>query len=246
DREGSEVTAAVSVLGVITARGGSKRLPLKNLKELNGIPLIAYCVCAALESRCLERVVVSTDHEGIAETAKRYGAEVPFRRPAELAEDVPSEWVTQHAVQFCEAQAGGKPIDIAVTIQPTTPFLTGKDIDACVEMLRADPSLDSVITVTEVTSRPEWMYYKGENGIMSAVMGGPFTGDSTTLQRLFLNNGAAFATRRATLFEQQALIGKRTQGHWMERIRSIDIDDEVDWMIAEMFGRSLGVLPQEK
>src|SRR5207237_9204888 len=91
------------VLGVIHARSGSPRSPLKKMKLLAGRSLIAYLVEAAMESRLLDRLVVSTDHPEIARIAREYGAEVPFVRPAELAEDVASELVTQHAVRFVEA-----------------------------------------------------------------------------------------------------------------------------------------------
>src|SRR2546426_8771334 len=100
------------ILGVIHARGGSKRIPLKNLKLLAGRPLLSYMVEAAMESRLLDRVIVSTDHPEIARIAREGGAEVPFLRPAELAEDVPSELVTQHAIRFVEAE--GYPVRIAL------------------------------------------------------------------------------------------------------------------------------------
>lgn len=229
----------INVLGIITARGGSKRIPLKNLKFLNGVPLIAYTVKAALQSHCLERLIVSTDHEEIAEASRHLGAEVPFIRPSELASgSARSEEAILHAVQFCENQAGGRPIEIVVTIQPTTPFLQAEDIDSCVGMLRSDQSLDSVVTVTDVSTRPEWMY-KEENGCLRNIMGEPFSGASQLLPELVVMNGGAYATRRRTLFEKRSLVGSRIRGHLMERIRSIDIDDDIDWKVAELFGRTL-------
>src|SRR3990172_9553714 len=102
------------VIGVIHARGGSKRIPLKNIKLLAGRPLISYMVEAAVESRLLDRVIVSTDHPDTARIAREYGAEVPFMRPADLAEDVASELVTQHAVRFIEEQ--GYRVRIAFTM----------------------------------------------------------------------------------------------------------------------------------
>src|SRR2546430_6450748 len=115
------------ILGVIHARGGSKRIPLKNMKLLAGRPLISYLVEAAMESRLLDRLIVSTDHPEIGRIAREYGAEVPFVRPAELAEDVASELVTQHAVRFVEPQ--GHPAHIAITMQPTTPSCPAEGID---------------------------------------------------------------------------------------------------------------------
>src|SRR2546421_314296 len=114
-------------VAVILARGGSRRVPLKNLKLLGGKPLVAWVVEAACRATSLARVIVSTDHDGIARVARTHGAEIPFMRPAELAEDVASELVTQHAVRVLEAQ--GARIDVVVTLQPTTPFLQPEHID---------------------------------------------------------------------------------------------------------------------
>ncbi len=220
------------VIGVIHARGGSKRIPLKNIKLLAGRPLISYMVEAAVESRLLARVIVSTDHPEIAQIAREYGAEVPFMRPADLAEDVASELVTQHAVQFIEAQ--GCFVSIALTMQPTTPFCTSEDIDACIaRMLESD--LDTVFTACEVHERPEWMYRL--NGTLAL----PFTGTlvqgdagiSQKLPKLYIPNGAVWATRRSVLMEQNLITGPHSGMVIMSRERSVDIDESVDFMTAE-------------
>ncbi len=226
------------VIGVIHARGGSKRIPLKNIKLLAGRPLISYMVEAAVESRLLDRVIVSTDHPDIARIALDYGAEVPFMRPSDLSEDVASELVTQHAVRFVEGQ--GWRVSIALTMQPTTPFCTSEDIDACIaKMLETD--LDTVFTACEIHERPEWMYRL--NGALAL----PFTGTlvqgdagiSQKLPKLYIPNGAVWATRRSVLMEQNLITGPHSGMVIMSRERSVDIDEPVDFVMAEAMANEL-------
>jgi CMP-N,N'-diacetyllegionaminic acid synthase len=229
------------VLGVIHARGGSKRIPLKNIKLLAGRPLISYMVEAAMESRLLDRLIVSTDHPEIARIARDYGAEVPFMRPSDLAEDVASELVTQHAVRFVEGE--GYVVRLVLTMQPTTPFCAADDIDACIQRM-LDSDLDTVFTGCEVHERPEWMYRREESSDDCVV---PFTGRlvqgdagiSQKLPKLFIPNGAVWATRRAVLMEQGLITGPRAGIVVMSRERSVDIDEPVDFITAEAIASEL-------
>jgi len=229
------------ILGVIHARGGSKRIPLKNIKLLAGRPLISYMVEAAMESRLLDRLIVSTDHPEIARIAREHGAEVPFVRPAHLAEDVASELVTQHAVRFVEAD--GYTVQIVLTMQPTTPFCTAEDIDACIQKM-IETDLDTVFTGCDVHERPEWMYRREGSSDDRVV---PFTGRlvqgdagiSQKLPKLFIPNGAVWATRRAVLMEQGLITGPRAGIVVMSRERSVDIDEPVDFITAEAIASEL-------
>ncbi len=246
----SGVTATRSTaphrIAVIHARGGSKRLHLKNIKPLKGRPLIGWCVEAALGAKFLDRVMVSTDHDGIAEAARAAGAEVPFRRPADLAEDVPSELVTRHALDFHEAETG-RTVDVIVTIQPTTPFIRSHDIDACLAALAANPSLDSAVTVGPIHERPEWMYRRDESGVITNWTGRIIKGEmgvSQTLEPLVMPNGGVYATRRATLCEHNLIEGPRCHGLVMIRTRSVDIDDTIDFMVAEVVAHYLEEHPE--
>jgi CMP-N-acetylneuraminic acid synthetase len=158
---------------------------------------------------------------------------VPFRRPAELAEDVPSELVTQHAVRFLEDQ--GYRVDIAVTLQPTTPFIQAEDIDACVNKLVATGA-DSVITVSPVRERPEWMVRLGEGERMEPLMNHWWSGEegiSQNLPRLYVPNGGAYATRRDVLMLQNRIIGADARAVVMPLERSVDIDEPIDFALAE-------------
>lgn len=225
------------VVGVIHARGGSKRIPLKNLAPVGGRPLVAWMIEAARRSRCLERVIVSTDHDGIARVARRWGAEVPFRRPARLATDCPSEWVTRHAVRHLEEREG-YPVSVAVTLQPTTPFCAPGDIDRCVALL-CRTGADTVLTARKVHERPEWMYrLRGTRARKFLAMAyGGNVGVSQRLPRLYIPTGAVFATRRGCLMERGLIIGRRVRLVIVPDERALDIDEPMDLLLARALAR---------
>lgn len=232
-------------IAVIHARGGSKRIPLKNIKLLNGVPLIAYMVRAAQKASSIERVILSSDHPEIIRIAKENGAEVPFVRPAPLAEDVASELVTKHAVDFLKEQEGYD-TDIVVTMQPTTPFCLPEDINGAVEMLKSAPvdELDSVFSAYPVHERPEWMFRIDDKGyagnFLNMVIQGD-TGISQCLPKLYCPNGGIYATRTSVLYGQNLLIGKKSKIWFMPRERSVDIDDPIDFEFAEFLARKISL-----
>ncbi|HXI54567.1 MAG TPA: acylneuraminate cytidylyltransferase family protein [Polyangia bacterium] len=231
-------------VAIVHARGGSRRIPFKNVKLLVGKPLVAWCIEAAKASG-IDRVIVSTDHDGIAEAALAAGADVPFRRPADISEDVPSELVTQHGILFHERETGKK-VDICVTIQPTTPFIRGSDMDSGLQMLESNPTFDSVISVGPVQHPPEWMYRRAASGALTSYRGVLIQGDmgvSQKLEPLFCPNGGFYATRRQTLFEKSLLIGERPGAVVMSRLRSVDIDDPIDFLLAEVVAAELAKNP---
>jgi CMP-N,N'-diacetyllegionaminic acid synthase len=222
------------VVAVIHARGGSVRVPLKNLRLLGGRPLITWCIKAALES-CCDRVIVSTDHDEIARVAREAGADVPFKRPPDISKDVASELVTQHAIQFHEEQTGHE-IEIAVTIQPTTPFLSAQDINAAITLIRSDQNIDSVFTAGPIHQRPEWMFHCDAKGHGKKFIEGVIQGDygvSQSLPELWHPNGGGYITPRKVLFDDGLIIGNRPGLHRMSDLSSIDIDEEIDFFIAE-------------
>ncbi len=224
----------MNVVCVIHARGGSKRIPLKNIKLLGGKPLVAYIIQAALKAKLVNRVIVSTDHPEIIKIAKEYGAEVPFVRPAALAEDVASEMVTQHAVSHLEKEER-YPVDIAVTLQPTTPFCLPEDVDGCISELISHDA-DTVFSASPVHERPEWMYYLDEAGLAHNFLGKKIEGDlgiSQTLPKLYAPNGGIYATKRNVLFDQNIIIGANSRLWVMSRERSVDIDEPLDFLFAE-------------
>src|SRR3989344_851906 len=139
----------LKVLAVVGARSGSKGIPDKNIKPLLGKPLMAWIIEAGKASKYITRVVLSTDSPEYAEIGKKYGAEVPFLRPKELAEDhVPDfPWIHHAAVWLAENE--GWKADIIVRLPPTSPTCKTEDIDACIELLLNDPSADSSYTIIE-------------------------------------------------------------------------------------------------
>ena len=146
----------MKIVAIIPARGGSVGVPLKNIRDLNGRPLIEYTIEGAINSEVFDRVIVSTDHDGIKEASLKAGAEVPFRRPADISEDVETELVLQHAVTFLEDN-NYYPDAIAL-LQPTSPFRSIKTIQDAVKILKGNLDADSVVAVNNVQGyRPEWM-----------------------------------------------------------------------------------------
>lgn len=232
------------IVAVIPARSGSKGVPGKNIRWLHGKPLLAYTIEAATRAPCLNRVLLTTDSEEIADVGRRYGAEVPFLRPADLArDDTHTPPVIEHAVSYLETiQRYG--VDIVVTLQPTSPFRGPDHIAAAVERLVASPHLDSVISVREVTCPPFWML-RGEGDRLV-----PFVSDGVDysllerqqLPTLYQPNGAIYVTRRTLLRDHGVLFsafrGGQTGFVVMDWRSSIDIDTELDFVAAEAMAQS--------
>ena len=143
-------------LAVITARGGSKGLPMKNIRQLAVIPLIAHSIICAKQCSQIDRLIVSTDSEEIAAVARSYGADVPFLRPAALATDHAPTWpVLRHAM--CEMEAlDGHNYNSLLLLDPTSPGRLPSDIENAVDMLEADPSADGIVSVSEPSFNPVW------------------------------------------------------------------------------------------
>ena len=144
----------MKVVACIFARGGSKGVPRKNVRLLGGRPLIGHAIEAARASTLVDRVLVSTDDEEIAGVARRFGAEVPFMRPAELATDQASEWLAwKHAAQYLRAEPGGGHVAAFVSVPTTSPLRTSQDVDAAIRAYDPDTT-DAVITVREAQRNP--------------------------------------------------------------------------------------------
>lgn len=219
------------ILCIIPARGGSKRLPGKNIKLLNGVPLIGCAIRAAKGSHYIDKTIVSTDDEAIARVAREQGADVPFMRSAELASDTASTLpVLQHAVTFFEEK--GERFDLIVLIQPTVPGIEAGDIDAAVEKLITSGA-HSCISVCEIIDRPEWMYRLGEGGMITPYADAS-TAPSQALEKLYRVSGAVYVTTRETLMEKNLIVdNSNCTAVVVPRERSTDIDTPADFAIAE-------------
>lgn len=222
------------VLGVVTARGGSKGLPRKNIRLLCGKPLLQYTAESAMAARRLSRVILSTDDEEIAEVGRRCGLEVPFMRPAELAaDDTPTLPVIRHAVGRMEAH--GDYFDAICQLQPTNPLRRPEDIDACIELLEQSGA-DAVMTILPVPAEynPHWVYFRGEDGHLYLS-----TGEATPIPRRqelppsFHREGSVYVTRRDVVMNENSLYGKRVIGRLVDADQSVNIDGPEDWKLAE-------------
>jgi len=222
------------ILALIPARGGSKGIPYKNARLLMGKPLIAYTIEAALQSQYQLRVVVSTDDEEIAEVARTADAEVPFLRPAELARDkAPTLPVVQHALGWLEQHEGYKP-DLVVLLQPTSPLRRAEHIDQGIKLL-LQTDADSVVSVCEVEHSPYWMRVLDNEGrVKPFVEGDHEFSRRQDLPPVYRLNGALYVTKRRIVMEERCLLGDDVRALVMAREDSIDIDDEVDFLLAEL------------
>ena len=225
------------IIGLIPARAGSKGVKDKNIKELGGSPLIAYSIKAALGSSCLDKVIVSTDGQNIANIARKFGAEVPFLRPEELATDKASDFpVMKHCVEWIQKSEGRVP-NIVVYLRPTTPFKTSKMIDEAVEKLLKDTSLTGVRSVTrsEADLHPFWMF-KEKNGRLSSFVDGVNIKDYYQRQLLptcFRLNGVVDVIRVENLMRDEQY-GHHVGFYEVDEKQSLDIDTPMDYKICEI------------
>lgn len=211
------------VLGLITARGGSKALPGKNLREVAGKPLIAYTVAAAKACRHLDRLVVSTDDEKIRQAALALGCEAPFLRDASLATDTASSIdVVLDALDRCPG------FDYVVLLQPTSPLRTPEDIEAALVLCQRH-SAPACVSVCEVEQSPYWMFTVGSDYSMAPILPGAQRATRRQdLPRVFALNGALYVASVASLREAKSFITPRTLAYQMPLERSLDVDTEED------------------
>jgi CMP-N,N'-diacetyllegionaminic acid synthase len=223
----------MKVLGLITARGGSKGVPRKNIRLLCGKPLLAYTAETALRAETLSRVVLSTEDEEIAAVGRKFGLDVPFMRPPELAQDsTPSLPVVRHAV--LELEKANDFYDAVCLLQPTNPLRRFEDIDACVRLL-FESQADSVISVLPVPHEynPHWVFLRNGGSLSLAMGGGEPIARRQDLPLAFHRDGSVYVTRRDTLINQNSLYGEKILGCEIEPRFSANIDTEADWLAVE-------------
>jgi len=229
----------LKILGVITARGGSKGLPGKNLKLLAGKPLIAHSIDAARDSGVLDRVILSTDDEEIAAAARACGCDVPFMRPADLARDeTPHLPVLQHAVQWLSDHERYQP-DAVMILQPTSPLRRAVDIRESIALLERSGA-ESVVSVSEVPAHhnPMRTLRVDDQGMASLfVTGEPVRRRINRRQDMpaaWTMNGAVYLFRTSVLTAAEpSLYGNRTAAYIMPAEYGISIDSLDDWAEAE-------------
>ncbi|AET57669.1 Posttranslational flagellin modification protein B [Paenibacillus terrae HPL-003] len=223
-------------LAIIPARGGSKGLPGKNIRLLHDKPLIQYSIEAALNSGCVDEVVVTTDSEEIARVSGQAGAAVPFIRPGELATDeAKSIDVLKHAVEFYE-QTKNQFFDVIMLLQPTSPLRNAIDIKEAYTIFLSNQA-DSLQSVTLSGVQP-YLLREMDNGQLTSYLKGEREHlRRQDLKELYALNGAIYIVKRDLLMSSGTLVGRHNCGYIMPKERSVDIDDEFDLKMAEFFWR---------
>ena len=219
------------VLGVIPARGSSKRFPNKNIRMLAGKPLIAWTIEAAQKAKRLTDYLVSSDALLIIDVARNYGAPVPFTRPSELATDtVRNIEVVAHALKFMEAK---KQIvyDIIMLLQPTSPIRNPVHIDKAVDMLW-ESNLDSVVSVKGPFKKRDPILKAIRNGVIEDYC--PVE-DPTDAEPFYLYNAALYGVKRDYFIKHNKLISPRQVPLVMDPIHSVDVDTKTDFLMAETY-----------
>jgi len=231
----------MDILGIIPARGGSKGIPGKNIKMIAGKPLIEWTIEAAKKSKLLTRVIVSTDDEKIAEVAKQYGAEVPFLRPKDIAQDLSTDVeFLIHALDWLKANEGYEP-EIVVRLPPTSPLRTAVHIDEGIKKLIDTPEADAVRPIIETPKHPYKFWKISQDGQwLEPFLGKEITGfdEPQNLPRqlfpkVYMHTGAMDVMRTKTVREQLSTSGKKLSYFFMTPEESINIDHRIDFEFAE-------------
>ncbi len=230
-----------SVVCIITARGGSKGIPRKNVLPLAGKPVIAWTIEAALQSPSVSDVIVSTDDDEIAEVSREWGAEVPFMRPAELSQDdSPHMAVMIHAIHWLERHRDLRP-DYIMLLQPTSPLRTSEDIDAAVRVTRENSAV-SVVSVCETHHHPYLTKrLAGDGTLADFIDGAPQPGEGSVRRRAmepaYVVNGSISLNARTMLLVAQTFLSRATLPYFIPNESSLQIDEPWDLHLAELILR---------
>lgn len=222
---------------IIPARGGSKRVPGKNIRLIGGLPMIAHPIRAALASGLFSRIVVSTDDAGIAEIARAHGAETPFVRDAALANDTAG---TAGVVLDAIARLGAQSVPFVCCLYPTAPLIVADDLKRTFELMQTSGA-DGVVPVTHFDFPPQRAFRIAENGRVAFASPQHALTRSQDLAELVHDAGAFYWLRTGAFLASRRIVSDNTVGYRLPRHRAIDIDTEEDFLLAEaMFAASRG------
>lgn len=232
------ITDQPDVLAILTARGGSKGIPGKNTRLLAGLPLIAWTIKAALTSSSITRLIVSTDDSEIARIATEYGAECPFVRPAELAkDDTPGIAPFIHAINHLKSTESYE-ADYSILLQPTSPLRTADDLDRAIALIQ-EKNGQNLVSVCPVREHPLYCMKIDDNGIAENFMDIDLSELNQRYPRrqdlppAYIENGAIYICKTAEFLVQPDFYNPRPLVYIMTAERSIDIDTEEDFLLAE-------------
>ena len=222
------------ILGLIPARGGSRGIPRKNIKSLQGKPLIAYSIETALKVRFIDKVIVSSEDEGIIKIAKKYGAQVPFVRPQNLAEDhSPTFGVLEHACTFLRTQLNEE-YDYLCLLEPTAPLRTVQDVEKAIALLINTRGAEAVVGISEtIAFHPSVIFSMNKRCFLKKVFNDIELGRRQELTRFFYPNAALYISEMKTLLNKKSFYHTKTIGYLMPKYRSIEIDEPEDFLINE-------------
>jgi len=216
-----------TVLAIIPARGGSKGVQRKNIREVAGKPLIAWTIEEANKSKYIDRLILSSEDDEIITIAKQWGCEVPFVRPQELAEDeTPGIEPVIHAIKTLRDK-----YDYVVLLQVTSPLRSVEDIDGCLELMIKQGAI-SCVSVTEPEKSPYWMYKmsKSSHRLDPLIPQDRDISCRQDLPKVYALNGAVYVNRCDYLINTKKMINDETIGYMMPKERSVDIDTEADFV----------------
>ena len=229
------------VLAIIPARSGSKSVKDKNIRLINGKPMIAYSIEHALEARCIDRVIVSTDSEEYAKIAREYGAETPFIRPAEYATDTALDYdVFLHALNFLKENEGYEP-ELVVQLRPTYPIRRISDIENMVQYMREHSDVDSLRCVAPAKEVAYKMWFKDENGMLEPIMKDIpecYNMPRQQLPKIYYQNACIDVVRTNVITEKHSMSGTKIAGY--EMTDNFDIDTEEEFLAAEKYINAQG------
>jgi CMP-N-acetylneuraminic acid synthetase len=229
------------ILGIITARGGSKGIPRKNIKELCGKPLAAYTIEAAKRSELLTRCIFSTEDQEIAQIASEFGADIPFMRPQELAQDDSTSMeVVQHVLTWLKNNAGEE-YDYTMILQPTSPLRNSDDIDAAIRKV-VDTGADSVMAMMELVDLSLRKLKKIEDDRILPLVEIERKQSSRRqdAEKIYKRNGSIFLTKTSLILRGD-LFGGVSRPYLMPQERSVDINEPADFDLAEFWMKKLNL-----
>jgi N-acylneuraminate cytidylyltransferase len=241
----------MEVLAIIPARGGSKGLPDKNILPLNGHPLIAYSIVAGLKTPKISRVICSTDSNKIAEIARKYGAETPFIRPSEFAQDYSTDFeVFSHALEWLAINEKYVP-DIVVQLRPTSPIRFTTDIEKAIESLVSFPEIDSVRAVSEPLTTPYKMWRMNKKEILQPLLNldnnnEPYNSPRQELPEIWAQTGTLEVIKTSTIKFKKSMTGDNILGLKIDAETYIDIDTINSFSLAEIVMNKINCIKPEK
>ena len=227
-----------SFLAVIPARGGSKGLPGKNIKPLLGQPLIAWSIESGLKSTYIDKVIVSTDDQEIADISKRYGANVPFIRPSKLASDISKTFdVLKHAIEYHKQES----FDYIVLLEPTSPLRESKDIDLSIKSL-INSNADSIVGVGKTEDQnPAFLVNMDNDGFISGYENKLMTVKRRQdISNVYFFEGSIYISKISSLLENKTFYHKKTIGYQFPKYKTLEVDDMDDYIMIEAIMKHKG------